>query len=344
MKERKMFTERRDRKKEHINFFLKSSCHNTNYFEDIYLEHIALPELNINEIDTKCIFLGRYVDYPIVINAITGGTEFAREINRNLSKLAKEFNIPIAVGSQTISLYDERSRDSFKIVRDVLGEEGIVLANLNARASLDEVETAIKMIDANGVQLHLNPAQELTMAEGDRGFKGIKDNIKYIIKNIDRPVIVKEVGFGISNDVARGLYNVGVRYMDISGVGGTDFIEIEDLRNSKIDFRDIYGWGIPTALSLLQCRNIKDDLNIIASGGIKNSQEIIKALVLGSTMVGISGEILRYLLDGGYKAAYKYLEGTLYKIKMLMLLLGKKNIRELKTVPFKIKGELKELI
>src|SRR5699024_4614481 len=343
MKERETFIERRDRKKEHINFFLKSSYNNDNYFEDIYLEHKALPELNIDEIDTKCIFLGKYVDYPIIINAITGGTEFSREINKKLYKLSKEFNIPIAVGSQTISLYDEKSRDSFKIVRDVLGEEGIVLANLNARASLDEVETAIKMIDANGIQLHLNPAQELTMVEGDRTFKGIRDNIKRIITNIDKPVIVKEVGFGISSDVAKELYNIGVRHIDISGTGGTNFIEIEDLRNDEIDFDDIYNWGIPTALSLLQCREIKDDLNIIASGEIKNSQEIVKSLVLGATMVGISGEILRHLLEDGYEVAYKYLKGTLYKTKMLMLLLGKKNIQELKTAPFKIKGKLKEL-
>ncbi len=344
MKGRENFKQRKDRKKEHVEFFLQSSYHNSNYFEDIYLEHRALPELDINEIETKCIFLGKCVDYPIIINAITGGTKFSREINRKLSKLAKEFNIPIAVGSQTISLYEEENRDSFKIVREVVGEEGVVLANLNARASLEEVKVAIEMIDANGIQLHLNPAQELAMTEGDRSFKGIKNNIEDIIKNVNKPVIIKEVGFGISKNVAKELYSIGVRYIDVSGSGGTNFIEIEDLRNKEMDFDDIYTWGIPTALSLLQCRELKEDLNIISSGGIKNSQEIVKSIVLGATMVGISGEILRCLLEGGYETAYKYLEETLYKTKMLMLLLGKRNIKELRTAPYKIKGELRELI
>lgn len=335
---------RRDRKKEHIDFFMESQYKSDNLFDDIFIEHNALPELNFDDIDSSSIFLDKKIDYPIMINAITGGTDYSKNINENLANIAKKFNIPIAVGSQTIGLYDENSIDSFEIIREIIGEEGIVLANLSANASTDEVKSAIDMIDADGIQLHLNPAQELAMKEGDREFKGIFENIEDVVSRCERPVIVKEVGFGISKDVAKRLYDAGVRYIDVAGAGGTNFIEIENRRNDEMDFSDMYSWGIPTALSLLECIDIADDLNIIVSGGIRNSQEIIKSLCIGAEVVGMSGEILKVFLDKGYEGAYRYLNGITYRMKALMLLLGKKNIEELKTTPYRVKGELKDLL
>ena len=182
------------------------------------------------------------------------------------------------------------------------------------------------------------------MAEGDRDFKGILDNIEQIVKNIDKPVIVKEVGFGISKEVANKLYNIGVRNIDISGTGGTNFIEIENLRNIGMDLTDLYEWGIPTALALIKCRELPADLNIIASGGIRNSMDIVKALVLGANIVGISGELLSYLIHGGYENAKNYLEEIIYKMKIIMILLGKQNLVELQSTKYKILGDLKELI
>jgi isopentenyl-diphosphate delta-isomerase len=262
-----------------------------------------------------------------------------------LSLLAKEFNIPMAVGSQTIALCEEEGcRNSFRVVRDNISKEGIVIANLSARASLEEVKLALEIIDGDAIQLHLNPAQEVVMLEGDRDFIGILDNIKSIVKNLDKPVIIKEVGFGISKEVATKLYDVGVRHIDISGFGGTNFIEIENIRFNNIDFSDMYSWGIPTALALVKCRELPKDLDLIASGGIRDSMDIIKALVLGGNMVGISGELLSYLLHGGYEGAKDYLEAIIYKIKILMLLLGKRNLEELKDTDYKIVGELKELV
>lgn len=344
MKNNGEFHIRKKRKKEHIDYFLKSNHNRSNLFEDIYIEHNALPELNLEDIDTKCLFLGKYAEYPIMIDAVTGGTEFSREINGDLSKLAQKFSIPMAVGSQTIALENEGSRESFKIVRENMGDEGIVIANLNAHSSLDDVYCAIDMIDADAVQLHLNTAQELVMKEGDKEFRGILGNIKNIVSSLSKPVIVKEVGFGISGNVLSRLYDAGVKYVDISGSGGTNFIEIENERNDEMDFSDIYSWGIPTALSLIQCRKFKDDVHIISSGGIKNSQDVVKSLILGAEMVGITGEILKHLLYSGYEGAYTYIHGIVYKLKMLMLLLGKENLSELKNTPYKIKGVLKDLI
>lgn len=335
---------RQKRKKEHVENYLKTTHKGDTLFGDIFLEHNALPELNLVDIDTKTQFLGKTISYPIIINAMTGGSDLSQDINRDLSQLAKEFNIPMAVGSQTIAVEDVTRRSSFKVVRENLGTEGIVIGNLSGQASLKYVQMALEIIDGDAVQLHLNPAQELAMAEGDREFKGVLENIEQIVKNVDKPVIVKEVGFGISKDVATKLYNIGVRNIDISGTGGTNFIEIENLRNLGIDLTDLYDWGIPTALALIKCRELPADLNLIASGGIRNSMDIVKALVLGANVVGISGELLSYLIHGGYENARNYLEELIYKMKIIMLLLGKQNIIELQNTKYKITGELKELI
>lgn len=335
---------RRDRKKQHIDEYLKSTYKNSTLFDDIFIEHNALPELDFEEISTETNFLGKAISYPLMINAITGGTQFSREINRSLSKIAKAFNIPMAVGSQTIALIDEESHESFRVVRDIMGEDGVILSNLSANASVEDVKLAMEIIDADGIQLHLNPAQELAMKEGDRHFKGILKNIENIVNKVHKPVIVKEVGFGMSRDVAKRLYDIGVRYIDISGKGGTNFIEIECRRNSEMDFTDIYSWGIPTALSLMECRKVSSNLNIIASGGIKNSLDVVKALIIGADMVAISGTILRILLEDGYDKAHKYMEDLVYKLRMLMLLTGSKDIQQLKKVPYRVKGQLKDLL
>lgn len=333
------------RKREHVENYLKTSFQGDTLFGDVFLEHNSLPELNFSEIDTRTEFFGKTIDYPILINAMTGGTEFSQEINKELSLLAKEYNIAMAVGSESIALCeDDACRKSFEIVRETMGPNGIVLANLNAGAPLEDVEEALKLIDGDGIQLHLNTAQELSMEEGDRNFSGIYENIKNIVENIDKPIIVKEFGFGVSKSVAEKLYKIGIRNIDISGHGGTNFIEIENLKNMNIDLSELYSWGIPTALSLIKCRELPKDLSLISSGGIKNSKDIIKSIVLGADMVGISGELLSYLVHGGYSNAENYLDGLLYKLKMIMMLMGKRNIEELKRSPYKVLGDLKELI
>jgi len=336
---------RKKRKKEHVENYLRTRYEGDTLLGDVFLQHNALPNLHLDDIDTKTIFLGKTVDHPIIINAMTGGSDFSREINRDLSLLAKKFKIPMAVGSETIALCEEEEcQDSFRIVRDNIGTDGIVISNLGAQASLEDVKRALDIVNGDAIQLHLNPAQEVVMLEGDRDFRGVLKNIETIVNGIDKPVIIKEVGFGISKEVASNLYSVGVRNIDISGFGGTNFIEIENIRYNNMDFSDLYSWGIPTALSLIKCRELPTDLKLIASGGIKNSMDIIKALIIGGDIVGISGELLSYLLHGGYENAETYLEGLIYKMKVLMLLLGKQNINELKTTEYKLTGELRELI
>lgn len=334
---------RSSRKKEHVQHFLDGNFEGDNFFRHIYLEHNSLPEVDFEEIDTKYSFLGKDIGFPVMINAMTGGFKDGVLINGNLARLAEKFNIPMAVGSQAIAVADKEYESSFKVVREIL-KNGVVISNINAFAGVDEVLRAIDMIQADAVQIHLNPAQEIVMSEGDRNFKGLLKNIENIVAKIDKPVIVKEIGFGISKDTARRLFEAGVRYIDIAGRGGTNFIKIESERNKEFEFSELFDWGIPTALSLLECRTVSSDLNIICSGGIKSADEIIKALCAGADMTGISGPILRELLEGGFEGANKYLQNIIYKSKVIMLLLGRKNIDELRTVPYRIKGELKEML
>ena len=332
------------RKKEHIENYLRTSYKGDNLLGDVFIEHNALPDLELDGIDISMEFLGKGIDSPIMINAMTGGTDFTQGINKDLANLAKTFNIPMAVGSQTIALEDEKSIESFRVVREVIGSEGIVLSNINGNSNVEDAKKAVDIINADALQIHLNPAQELVMGEGDREFKGISENIGTIVKELHVPVIVKEVGFGISKDVAQRLYNLGVKHIDVAGYGGTNFIEIENLRDHSIDLTEFYDWGIPTAMSLIECNSIDKDLYLISSGGIRNSMDIIKSIVLGASITGISGELLAYLVHGGYENAEQYLKNLIYKIKVAMLLLGKQNMVELKETEYRITGRLKELL
>jgi len=330
------------RKKQHIENFLKSCSEAKNYFDDIILENNSIPELDFSDIDPSIIFLNKKSDYPIIINAITGGFDGALDINRNLALLAKKFNIPIAVGSQSLGVKGV-GVESYKIVRETLGY-GTVISNVSANTDLEKAVCAVEMINADAVQLHLNAAQEMCMKEGDRNFKGVIKNIERIAKRVSVPVIVKEVGFGISGKLAKRLLDIGIKYIDIGGRGGTNFIEIEDLRNNEMDFSDLYDWGIPTPLSLVQCVKASPELNIITSGGIKKAEDVVKSLCLGSKMAAISGVILKELLLNGYGQSEKFLYEFLYKIKILMLLTGSRTVDDLKNVDVFIKGDLRDLL
>jgi len=333
---------REKRKDEHIKCFMDTNAGGSNGFEDVVLLNNSLPEADFDEISTEYVFLNKYIDSPLMINAMTGGTDHTGEINRKLSRLAVKFNIPIAVGSQTIAFDNPKAADTFKRVREI-NRDGIVIANLSANMDIDSAYKAIDMIEADAVQLHLNAVQELCMAEGDRCFKGALENIKEIVALSGVPVIVKETGFGMSYETAVRLYDAGVRYIDVSGKGGTNFVCIESLRNIGRDCSFMQDWGIPTAHSLLECRKANSDLFLICSGGISKSEEIVKALCMDADMVALGGSILRILVESGYEAAEKYLEQMIYETRVLMLLLGAKDVTELKNVRYLLKGELKEL-
>lgn len=330
------------RKDEHLKYFLSNKPAGYNGFEDVVLQNNSLPDVDFGEISTEYVFLNKYIDSPLMINAMTGGTEYSGEINRKLARLAVKFNIPIAVGSQTIAFDNPEAADSFRRVREI-NRDGIVIANLSANLSIEDTYKAIDMIEADAVQLHLNVVQEMCMTEGDRSFRGTLDNIGQIAALSEVPVIVKETGFGMSYETAQKLYAAGVKYIDISGRGGTNFVSIESSRNIERDCSLMENWGIPTALSLLECRKANSDLFVICSGGISKSEEIIKALCMDADMVALGGALLRVLIEKGYEAAECYMEELIKGIKVMMLLLGAKDVTELKDVQYLLKGELREL-
>ena len=335
---------RKYRKREHLENCLKTDFVGDTLFEDVFLHHSSLINFDYDDINLSMNFLNKKIDFPLMINAMTGGTDFLKNVNTDLARLAKEFNIAMAVGSETIITEDKSAIDSFKVVREIIGDDGIVIGNINGHASLEEAQLAIDIIDADAIQIHLNPAQELAMEEGDRVFKDIKSNIKTIVEGVDVPVIVKEVGFGLSKLVVKRLYDIGVRYVDVAGYGGTNFMEVENLRTPYNDLSDLYSWGNPTALSIIEAKSLDlDDLFIIGSGGIKNSLEIAKALALGSDMVAICGEILKYLMHGGYDYAKEYIQALIDKTRMIAALTNSKDVEGLKAVSYKLRGCLKDL-
>lgn len=335
---------RKYRKTEHIENFLRSTYVGDPLFSDIFLYNDSLPEINYDEIDTSLNFLDKKVKFPLMINAMTGGSDLSEEINRSLANVAAEYDLPMAVGSQTIALEDKDSRKSFEIVREII-KDGIVISNLSGFASTEDAKLAVDLLRADAIQIHLNPAQELVQVEGERNFCGILNNIEKIVNTSEVPVIVKEVGFGMSQKTVKKLHDVGVKYVDISGFGGSNFFEIENLREPNADISDLFSWGIPTALSLIEAKKLAyDDMHIIASGGIKTSVDIVKSLCIGADMTAISGEILSYIVRGGYEYTLRYIDGLMEKTKMLMMLNGAKNISELQKVDYKVTGKLRELL
>lgn len=336
-----MIEKRRERKDQHIENYLKSQSLTNNLLEDIYIEHNALSDIAIDEIDTSIEFLGRRIAMPIMVNAMTGGGEAGADINEDLSSICESLNIPMAVGSEAIAIDDEESRESFTLLKD---KDLIKVGNLGSERSIEDFTFAADLIGADIMQVHLNMAQELVMPEGDKDFKGIRDNIKNLSKNFDIPIIVKETGAGISKEVAKDLINLGVKYIDVSGKGGTNFIEIEDLRDMDTDFSELYNWGIPTAKAIIDVRSISRDVFIIASGGLRTAMDVVKSIIIGADMAAVSGEVLKYLLHGGYMACESYLKDLNNKIKIIMCLLGVKNIEELKKVDYKIVGRLRDFI
>lgn len=334
-------TQHSHRKQEHIQRFLHGKHdQTTNHFEKVELVHCSLPEFNFDDIDLSTRFLGKETKVPLMINAITGGISETIKMNESLARVAKKIGMPMAVGSQSVALKPEGNKKSFTIVREIMGNEGVVISNLGANQSIDNMKTAVDMLEADALQLHLNVAQEIIMPEGDREFTGLLQHIEKAVKQVKVPIILKEVGFGIQAQTAKQLENIGVKYIDVGGAGGTNFIEIEDKRHKVSQFSEFYDWGIPTADSILQCRqSLGDSMTLIGSGGVKTARDIVKSLCLGADMVGMSGILFRVLLEEGEEALEEYTELLIHKLRIYMLLIGCSNIEETKKVPFYFKGK-----
>ncbi len=335
-----MNEKRKARKKEHIKYsMLLRKKLKRNLFDDITILHNCLSEVNLNDIDLSTNLQSIKLTSPIIINAMTGGMKEGENINRELAKIAKQLGLAMAVGSQTIALENPNSIRSFKIAREI-NPDGIIFANLGADATVEEAVKAVDMIDADALQIHLNTPQELMMKEGRRNFAGILNNIIEIIRNIDVPIIVKEVGFGIAREEALTLAKNGVKIIDVGGTGGTNFIAIENLRRRSHGFDYFGNWGIPTPISLIEVvNNVGNGIDVISSGGLNNGLDAAKSLALGAKATAFAGCFLYVLLKEGPLFLEKYILQIEKEIKYVMAMAGATNFQELKQRPVIIQGK-----
>lgn len=340
-----MQSNRLNRKLDHIIYSLILEKKNDkNYFDDIFFVHNCLPETDLDEIDLSTNLNSLHLKTPIIINAMTGGSGESERINSALTRIAREENLAIAVGSQKIALNNSKYERSFKIVRKE-NPDGLIFANLGAEASVEDALKAIDMIEADAIQIHLNVPQEVAMREGRKKFRGMLKNIENILKIVEVPVIVKEVGFGIAKEEATKLANLGVSIIDVGGKGGTNFLAIENRRNKEEPLYNLEEWGIPTPASLIEVVNtLGNRVDVVASGGIRTGLDAAKSLALGAKAVGFAGGFLYILLTQGPNALKNHIKKTKQEIASVMLMTGAKNIRELNKRPLVVSGAIREWI
>lgn len=337
-----MDEQRKRRKIEHLKHALHAETGPlSSGWADLHLVHQALLKNDLEEIDTSISIFNKRLELPLIINAMTGGAEELSKYNRIFADIANKYGLGMAVGSQTIAINNKKYLSSFKVVRQV-NPSGLVFANLSAGAKPDEALTAVEMIEADALQLHLNGVQELVMKEGSRNFKDWVKNIERICNFVSVPVIVKEVGNGISWEIANCLSELGISALDTGGSGGTNFTTIELARHQRDNLEFLRAWGIPSAISLLEVCSLNLDLLIIASGGITNSSQLMKALAVGADAVAIAGGFLKILEYEGEEALEKAINNIAEELRLLMLLTGVKSINEIKQIPLVLTGFTRE--
>jgi isopentenyl-diphosphate delta-isomerase len=332
-----------DRKLEHLEICKNYDVehHRTTGFEDIELVHRALPEVNFDEIDTSIDFLGKKLDVPLVISAITGGHPASKVLNQELAIAADKCNVAMGVGSQRAGITNPELTSTFTIVRDV-APRSVIIGNIGA-PQVEYANDAINMLDLDMLAIHLNPLQEIIQPEGDLDAQGYVDSISDICKTTDVPIIAKETGAGISSIDAKILENIGVDAIDIEGVGGTSWAAVETYRAEDPDLGNLFwDWGIPTAVSTIEVLE-STNLPVISSGGIRNGLEAAKALSLGSTAVGIALPFLKHAYKG-HEYIQEKIEQFQLELKTAMFLVGAQNIEQLQEKRLIITGRTREIL
>ncbi len=332
---------RSSRKGEHVHHAL-SSGNSSADFNDCSLVHQSISHTDYEDINLATSLAGIPLNLPVFINAMTGGTADTKIINKNLASAARDAGMALAVGSQMSALEDKHMRETFQVVREEY-PEGIIFANIGAYASPEMAMEAVDMLKAAALQVHLNIPQELIMAEGDRNYKGYLNNIRSMVKSLDVPVIVKEVGFGMSRETAEKILNCGVKVLDIGGYGGSNFIRIEAQRRNIILEEEMMNWGIPTLISLLEALEAaRGKGEVVASGGINSAFKMAKSLALGASAVGMAGLPLSIIQEKGKVEFLRWARDLTSSLKQIMVMVGASSINELRTVPLVIRGKTAE--
>ena len=295
----------------------------------------AVPELSFSDLDTKQNFLGRNFDYPILVTGMTGGVDKGTEINRRLALAAQEYNIPMGIGSQRVALDNAEYASIFDVKKhapDVFVIGNLGFAQLKQDNYLDLCQRAIDMISADALAIHVNVLQEAIQMEGDRDFSGILERLHDVCQKTKTPIIVKEVGCGVSSNTAQRLMETGISALDVGGRGGTSWGYIEGLRSSSPEtmaLADTYrNWGIPTAYSLVGVKTATPQLPLIATGGVRDGLTVAKAVALGADLVGIGLPLLRAALSSE-NGAKECLGSFVRGLKVAMIGTGSRNLSDL---------------
>lgn len=341
------------RKADHIEICLNERIEpGYNYWNDVRLIHDALPEVDYSDIDTTFNVLGRKLEFPFIVTAITGGFKGAEKINANIAKACADLGIGMGTGSERAGV-DGVDENSYRIIRDY--DVPLVIGNIGAPQLIEQgkkraygkmdIEKAMELIDADYIALHLNFLQEVVQPEGDTNSKGCLDAIKRIAN--DYPTIVKETGAGISMSTISKLEGYGIRAIDLAGMGGTSFsaVELYRARNENDAIRTRIGetffdWGIPTPVSL-ECADTT--LPLIASGGVRTGLDVARAIAMGATCVGAANLVLAEAMESA-EAVKNKLITIKEELRAAMMLTGSANIKELSTKRYVLLGQTEQWI
>jgi isopentenyl-diphosphate delta-isomerase len=324
------------RKQDHIAINISQEVNSaiTSGLEKYQLLHCALPELNLTDVDAASTFFRKKLAFPILISSMTGGTREAEKINRNLAICAQSFHFSMGIGSQRAGLENQVSMQTFKVRQyapDILLFANLGAVQLNYSYTVEHCKRAVDAISADALILHLNPLQEALMEEGDTNFKGLLNKIEVVVSEIPVPVVIKEVGWGISLEVAQQLISAGVQAIDVAGAGGSSWSEVEKhratqeyLKETASAFKD---WGIPTADSIVNIRREFNEFPLIASGGLKNGIDIAKCIALGANLGGMARQFLLPAADSE-EAVIAFAATITKQFKIAMFAVGAKDIAE----------------
>lgn len=328
------------RKKEHVNLSINRDV---NYqkgtgFDDYDFVHNALPEINSSDVELSSTLLGRKFSFPLFISSMTGGYSEAGAVNTIIAGFCENENLPFGVGSQRAMLEDPDQEESFSVVR-AHAPKAFIAANIGGAQLIGGLEDGklqrmVDSIEANAVIVHLNPLQELMQQEGDRDFKGIEEGIEDLVARVDCPVIVKETGAGISKNVAKRLLDRGVSVLDIAGAGGTSWSRVENLRSNQTEpLHEFDDWGIPTVDCIRQVDTLRNEYSfeMIASGGIRSSFDIAKAIALGADFTASAQPIIKAVMEGGYDALDTLYRNWQKQACYILILLGCTSFNDLNT-------------
>ncbi|MFP3080195.1 MAG: type 2 isopentenyl-diphosphate Delta-isomerase [Acidilobus sp.] len=343
-----------NRKLEHIDIVRRGGVEpeRSTLLEYVRIVHRSLPEVDLDGIDLSVEFCGHELGAPLIITGMTGGHPDAEPINAAIAKAAEKFNIAMGVGSQRAALEDPSLIHTFSVVRE-RAPHAFIVANLGGAQlvkgyGVKEALKAIEMIRADAIAIHLNVGQELFQDEGDTRFEGILQIAGDLADELAVPVIVKEVGTGLSAEDVSLLRSIGVKCFDVAGLGGTNWIKIEALRSRAkhgYPLRDpgsiAEQWGNPTAVSIVEARSAAPDAYIIGSGGLRDGLDVAKAIALGADIGGFAAPALR-ALSSGQEGLERYLADVLYQLKSVLVMTGARRPHDLWSASVTVWGELME--